>query len=246
MRNELAWRPSKYERRHGLLRASTDVAELGVGSRLVADLIASAYDEAIPHHARGDLLDLGCGKVPLYATYRPHVASVTCVDWPGSVHGMVHLDVAADLSAELPFVSHSFDTLILSDVLEHIPRPRVLLTEMRRVLRPGGLVLMSVPFMYGIHEAPHDHFRYTRFALRTIAEESGFEVLELVEHGGPLDVITDIASKMLSQVPVAGRPIAAASQACVRALGRTAIGSKIRRQGGRHFPLFYFCVLRPV
>lgn len=45
------------------------------------------YQSAIEHHARGDLVDLGCGEVPRYAICRPLVSGVTCVDWSGSEHG---------------------------------------------------------------------------------------------------------------------------------------------------------------
>ncbi|HRF81361.1 MAG TPA: methyltransferase domain-containing protein, partial [Flavobacteriales bacterium] len=73
----------------------------------------------------------------------------------------------------------SFDTIILSDVLEHIRKPEALVKEMYRILAPGGQVIMNVPFYYGLHEQPFDYYRYTQFALRAITEDAGFAVVEL-------------------------------------------------------------------
>ena len=86
MKNEAQWRPSKFVMRGGRLRASRDQAQIGVGSRLVGDAMAACYQQHLPQHARGRLVDLGCGRAPLYGAYRPHVDSVTCVDWAKSLH----------------------------------------------------------------------------------------------------------------------------------------------------------------
>ena len=153
--------------------ASHDAAMLGIGSRLVADRVAACYGEYLPRHARGRLADLGCGSVPLYGSYRTLVSSVTCVDWAHSPHARRHINVEADLGAVLPFADASFDTLILSDVLEHVAEPERLWREMARLLAPGGHAFVNVPFLYGIHEAPHDYYRYTEFALRRLAERAG-------------------------------------------------------------------------
>lgn len=66
-------------------------------------------------------------------------------------------------------------------------------------MKPGGVLLMNVPFHYWIHEAPHDYYRYTEFALRRMLEESGFEMLEMRSIGGALEVITDFLGKFLAR-----------------------------------------------
>jgi len=244
MRNADRWQPSKYVRRHGRLVASRDVREVGVGSRLVADAVAARYDAALAHYARGRLADLGCGKVPLYGVYRHLVTSVTCVDWAASPHGALHLDREADLGAELPFADASFDTVILSDVLEHVPEPALLWRETARLLGAGGHALVNVPFLYGVHEAPHDYFRYTEFALRRFAERAGLQVLVLEPVGGSLDVLADLLAKHLAQLPLAGRGLAAAVQAVAQAVGRTGPGRRLAAKTAPRFPLGYFMVCR--
>lgn len=126
MRNVDEWRPSKFLLRGGRLTASSDTAELAIGSRLVAECVARKYNHYIPKYCRGRLLDLGCGKVPLFEAYKPFVQEIVCSDWPASPHGGTFVDVECDLSQPLPFENDRFDTVILSDVLEHIPEPTLL------------------------------------------------------------------------------------------------------------------------
>jgi SAM-dependent methyltransferase len=242
MRNPERWTESKYIWHHGRWMGSRDSRELGVGSRLISDRIASLYQTHLAQHARGRLLDLGCGKVPLYGAYRHLASEVVCVDWPQSPHGDWHVDHAVDLSGPLPFVDASFDTLLLSDVLEHLPSPEALWREMARVLAPGGHLLMNVPFLYGIHEAPHDYARYTEFALRRFAKDAGFEVRHLQAVGGSLHVLADLLAKHLAHLPLLGTPLAAGVQGVVSALDRTAAGQRMAERTGSRFPLGYFMV----
>jgi SAM-dependent methyltransferase len=244
MRYPERWTPSKFVRRGGRWRATKDVVELGIGSRLVADAVVARYDACLPRFARGRLIDLGCGKVPLYGMYRDLVGDVTCVDWSASHHACPHLDHELDLTKPLPFADASFDTVILSDVLEHVPSPESLWREMARLLAPGGHVVLNVPFMYGIHEAPHDYARYTEFALRRFAQEAGFEVVLLEAVGGSQHVLVDLLSKHLAHVPLLGRPIASLLLAIVSGLDRTAIGRRWTAFSASHFPLGYFMAAR--
>lgn len=242
MNNEAQWKPTKYVVRGGRLRASRDTAHLGVGSRLVADAVAARYDALLPLHARGRLLDLGCGHVPLYAAYRPHVGSVTCVDWAQSLHANPFLDHLVDLNGALPFAEGSYDTVVLSDVLEHLPEPQPLLREIARVLVPGGRLLMNLPFLYRIHEAPHDYARYTAFALRRYLEAAGLQVLELQPVGGSLAVFADLLGKHLEQAGAPGRWLAAALAGAATALLRRGPLARADRASAEAFPLGYFVV----
>jgi SAM-dependent methyltransferase len=240
LKNAQAWRPTKFALRGGHWRAATDPAEVGVGSRLITDAVARVYDTHLPQHARGRLLDLGCGRVPLYGAYRALVAEVTCVDWAEAEH----VDLAHDLSTPLPFSDAAFDTVILSDVLEHVPEPALLWREMARVLAPGGTILMNVPFFYWLHAHPHDYYRYTRFALERFVAMNGLVLLTLRPLGGIGEVLADLLAKLLDKLPVVGAPLAMGLQALVGGFGRTGPGSRIAEASARHFPLGYFVVAR--
>lgn len=118
------------------------------------------------------VLDAGAGEAP----YRPLFAHCDYVtqDWPGTVHpGARQADVVGDLH-DLPVADASFDAVLLTEVLEHVAEPAIVLTELRRVLREGGRLFVSVPFVGELHEEPHDHYRYTSHGLRGLLERAGF------------------------------------------------------------------------
>jgi SAM-dependent methyltransferase len=236
------WIPSKFVYRSGKLTASRDVSEVAVSSRLITDVIAKLYEDNLRQHAQGRLLDLGCGKAPLLATYEPYVRVITCVDWNNSPHRNEYLDLEHDLNEPLPFADGAFDTLLLSDVLEHIPQPDALFTEMARVLAPGGKLLLNVPFYYQIHEQPHDYYRYTEFALRRFVDRSGMKLISVLPVGGLPEILADILAKLGAQVPWVGRHLSSSIQAVAQLFVRSRFGRDVSSRTGRAFPLGYFMV----
>jgi len=239
LKYESAWVPTKYVVRSGRLRASRDSAEVGVGSRLIGDLVAGFYDDNLRDHAVGRLIDLGCGKVPLYASYRDYVADVTCVDWTPAGDDISHLDYECDLSEALPLKSGEYDTVILSDVLEHVAEPDRLWSEIARITRPGGKLLMNTPFLHCLHEQPHDYYRFTAHALRRFAEKYGFDVISLRPIGGTPEVLTDIVAKHLQFVPFVGKLISRALQSVTAWFVRLKPGASLSARTADAFPLGY-------
>ena len=244
MRNVEAWVPSKFVFKRGRLRASSGAKGSGPGSRLMCDLIASCYHTHVKRHFRGRLLDLGCGKVPLYGLYREYVSETVCVDWSNSLHGNSHVDAECDLTHDLPFADASFDTILLSDVLEHIPAPERLWREMARLLKPGGELLLSVPFFYWLHEEPYDYYRYTKYALQRFAEETGFDTILIKELGGAPEVVVDIFSKFTCRFGPIGAWAAIALQAACRRLVASPLGARVSERTAKQFPLGYFMIAR--
>jgi len=241
MQNTDAWQSTKFIRRNGVLRASRDLRAVSAGSRLNVELVAAFYHRTLPKYARGRLLDLGCGAVPLYEAYRSHVSDIVCVDWEKSAHSSSYVDQTCDLNGALPFEDNSFDTVILSDVLEHLCKPETCWQSMARVTRRGGNVIMNVPFYYPLHEQPFDYFRYTEFALRRFASESGFAVVELDILGGAPEVITDIAAKLLAGRRL-GRNLALALQFLCLGLRHLPGGGNLSKRTAQRFPLGYAMV----
>lgn len=242
LKNREAWRETKYVFRGGSLLASSDPKEVNISSRLIANLIAASFLPALKSHASGRLLDLGCGKVPLYGVYKDLVTEVTCVDWNNSLHETSHLDKEADLTQPIELPDSSFDTIILSDVLEHIPVPHELCREVARLLTPGGKLILSVPFYYPLHEAPYDFYRYTEFALRRFMEHSGMKVISLQPLGGVMEILSDITSKYIMRLPILGAYLARCLQALSWNLARTSIGRRLASKSSAQFPLGYLLV----
>lgn len=244
MRHAAQWVPSKYSVADGTATASRDRAELAASSRLFASLIADFYNQVVPDFATGSLLDLGCGKQPLYGLYAPHVSRTTAVDWPSSLHTTDHLDLYGDLSRPLPLRDGSFDTVLSSDVLEHLPDPSVMFNEISRVLRPGGVLLLNTPFLYPVHEAPHDYLRHTRFSLAGLSEAAGLEVVSLVPIGGALEVLADTLGKLLGAIPWVGPSLAALVQGLAVRARHTSPIRRARALTAGHFPLGHGLVAR--
>jgi ubiquinone/menaquinone biosynthesis C-methylase UbiE len=242
MKKSEDWKPSKYVYINGKLRASNNINEIGIGSKLIANLLAEAYDSNLRHYAKNKLLDLGCGKVPLYEAYKDFVSEIVCLDWGNSLHGNVHLDHECDLTQPLPFNDEEFDTIILSDVLEHIPQPEKLWAEMTRILAPDGKIIMNVPFYYCIHEQPYDYYRYTSFALERFVQISGLHLIKLCCLGGALEVMADVFSKNICNLPLLGNLIASYIQWFTFSIRLTKFGKLISERTQKRFPLGYFLV----
>ena len=77
-----------------------------------------------------------------------------------------------------PFPDSSFDSVIANQVFEHVFNPTQFLSELRRILKPTGKLLLSVPFLWDEHEQPNDFARYSSFGLRHLLESNGFSLLE--------------------------------------------------------------------
>ena len=246
MKNIENWSPGKYVIRNGRLRATRDRSKLKRSSRLVTDLVAARYEKAIRTYAKGDLIDLGCGNVPLYLIYKDRVNSVTCVDWPNTRHKIDHLDHEVDLTGNLPFPDNAFSTLILSDVLEHIPNPDHLWSEMHRILLPGGVAIINVPFFYWIHEEPHDYYRYTSYALERFANNSKFKVISLEPIGGLPEVFADLVAKKPRMIPIIGHLFRKLTTILIQKITWVfvhSLGKRLSEKTSKQFPLGYFMIV---
>jgi SAM-dependent methyltransferase len=198
MKHKDRWRPTKVVRGTNGFRPSADTQYLAVASRIVALCQIQRYQAVIQQYASGNLLDLGCGYVPYYELYKNVVEDVVCVDWDSSLHKNDFLDHTMDLNNPLSFESESFDTVLLTDVLEHIYQPAQLISEIARILRMGGHCIIGVPFFYWLHERPFDFHRYTEFALRQMCETVGLEIKVLTPYGGAPEIVIDIIGKCIA------------------------------------------------
>lgn len=128
----------------------------------------------------GRLLDAGCGNQPFADWYAPLVTDVIALD-AAPLDGVSVLGFAD----ELPFAAACFDSVLCTEVLEHVTDAERACRELFRVLRPGGHLVMTVPYLYPTHEAPYDFRRFTHFGVRSLLERHGFEVVSLDAKGGP-------------------------------------------------------------
>ncbi len=133
---------------------------------------------AAERYACGVLVDIGCGCKPWESIFEPHVTEHLGVDVADSAYGKASVDIIGTADATgLP--EAQVDTILCTEVLEHVADPEAALWEMHRILSPGGVVILTVPFFWHVHEAPRDFYRFTVFGLRYIFEQAGFELIEI-------------------------------------------------------------------
>jgi SAM-dependent methyltransferase len=130
------------------------------------------------------LVDVGAGE----SQYKPFFAHARYVstDWCGTTD---HHQYAAGIdhicpADAMPFADHSIDHILCTQVLEHVRHPEAVIAEIGRVLKPGGLLFLTVPQSWEEHEQPYDYHRFTQFALRAYAEDNGFRVEQIQPEGG--------------------------------------------------------------
>lgn len=131
----------------------------------------------------GSLYDLGCGEMPYKSWLLGYADNYIGVDWGSSLHEL-KADILADLNEPLPIESEVADTVFSISVMEHLCNPQVFLDEAHRILKPGGSIVLQVPFMWQVHEAPHDYFRFTNYGLQYMFEKAGFNEITIYSQTG--------------------------------------------------------------
>ena len=131
----------------------------------------------------GKVLDVGCADRWVQAHCSAE-AEYIGLDFPVTGRGLygAHPDIFAD-AAQLPLVEGSIDVVVCLEVLEHIRRPTAALAEFARVLKPGGTMFFSMPFLYPIHDAPHDFQRLTQYGLRRDLDLAGLDIVSIRKKG---------------------------------------------------------------
>lgn len=137
--------------------------------------LCAAMTEFAPELS-GRLLDVGCGTKPYRSLFE--VVDYVGLDIdsePTRKRGMA--DYLYD-GGKFPFVDADFDSILCNQVLEHVFNPEEFLGEINRVLKPGGKLLLTVPFVWDEHEQPFDYARYSSFGLHALLEKQGFKILQ--------------------------------------------------------------------
>ncbi len=137
-------------------------------------------------YINGKCADIGSGNAIYKEMILEYVDEYIAVD-KANVHKHMFQTskekfIDADIK-DLPFISNSIDTIILTQVLEHIDEPFKALNEVKRVLKKDGILILSVPFIYHAHATPYDYFRFSEYGLKSICKNYSFEILEFHQQG---------------------------------------------------------------
>lgn len=167
---------------HGLL-ATLSVARLQLEKALLG---------VLSEYVSGDVLEAGAGRSPYSVSISRKASSVTRLD----IEPNHDPDVIGDVQRMGELADGSFDTVVSTQVLEHVASPDMAMGEFHRVLRPGGILILSVPHLSMLHDVPNDFFRFTEFGLRSLCVEAGFEPVQVVPVGGVISLIGHSASAL--------------------------------------------------
>ena len=145
---------------------------------LVHHIVNRELQRCFPEYLRGRLIDIGCGEKPYEEMAKPFVTNHLGIDHMGTQHEREAIDAYASADS-LPVQNESFDSALCTAVIEHLEEPQRAITECHRVLRPGAHAIFLAPLIWHLHEEPHDFFRFTKYALRSLFERGGFQVVEI-------------------------------------------------------------------
>lgn len=174
---------------------------------LIRTSILKAVNEHLPYF-QGQLLDIGCGKMPYreYILAHSQTTKYVGLDIEGALEydASIKPDYTWD-GIRMPFLNDTFDCALGTEVLEHCPDPELTLTEVYRVLKPGGVFVLTVPFLWNLHEVPHDEYRYTPFSLERHLKNSGFSEIVLKPTGGWYASMAQMLGLWVRRAPMAER-----------------------------------------
>ena len=155
----------------------------GLARRHLTAAFMAQYDatkSALERFVRGHVIDLGAGESPFAEIVRPQSTRYDTLDTSCDRQAVTFV---ADIQNMPEVDSEQYDTALCLQVLEHVPEPAAALRECSRVLRPGGMLILSVPHLSRLHDEPHDYYRYTCHGLAHLAAQAGFVVQEMHPYG---------------------------------------------------------------
>ncbi len=126
------------------------------------------------------LLDAGAGECPYKYIFKG--VNYQSTDMPGGFYEHPH-DFECELH-NIPKDDNVYDAVVLTQVLEHVPDPEITLTEVCRVLKPNGKLLLSAPLNGPLHGEPWHYFQFTHHGFNQLAQKTGFQIAEMEKMGG--------------------------------------------------------------
>lgn len=129
------------------------------------------------------IYDLGCGEMPYKDYFLQFAKRYVGVDWSDTLHKL-KADIVADLNEKLPIDPEVAETVVSISVLEHLREPQTMLNEAFRILKPGGRIILQVPWQWWVHEVPYDYFRFTPYGLKYLMSKAGFKEIQVEPAAG--------------------------------------------------------------
>ncbi|OGI78917.1 hypothetical protein A3F19_01730 [Candidatus Nomurabacteria bacterium RIFCSPHIGHO2_12_FULL_37_29] len=137
---------------------------------LTSKIARKKLDQKVAKYSSSEkTLEIGAYGKSTYGRFFPNKVGVDIREGPG-------VEVVASVY-ELPFNDNSFDVVLCMVVMEHLEDPKKAISEMKRVLKSGGTILVSTPFLFPIHDSPGDYWRFTKYGLKLMFKN--WDIIEI-------------------------------------------------------------------
>lgn len=133
--------------------------------------------------AHGSLLDIGCGNKPYKKIFANKVEEYIGIDSKS-----LESDIKGDFY-KIKIKRNSFDTVLSTQVLEHVATPEAFLKKIYRILKNDGVLILTAPLIGSLHEVPSDYYRYTKYGLKFMLEAAGLKIIQIKEQGNWLSSV---------------------------------------------------------
>ena len=162
--------------------------------------------KAFSSELHGDLLDVGCGTKPYQELF--NVSSYTGLDLDSEASRKRAVADCFYDGNTIPFNDNKFDSILCNQVFEHVFNPDVFLSELRRIIKPGGKLLLTVPFVWDEHEQPYDYARYSSFGLVSLLEKNGLKIIKHRKVAADISTIFQLVNAYIYKISEnSSRPI---------------------------------------
>jgi SAM-dependent methyltransferase len=141
----------------------------------------------LPKYCKGKTVDVGAGRAQYRNLIKKYSDSYVTVDNLSSSYEFSDKDIKPDIISsvlEMPFEENSFDTVVCTEVLEHVEDPFALMNEISRILKKGGYCIVSSGWIAAYHREPKDYWRFSPDTYQLLCDKAKLELVELHKQGG--------------------------------------------------------------
>jgi SAM-dependent methyltransferase len=164
----------------------------------------------------GVMLDFGCGRQPYRDLFQVDQYIGVDIEDSGHLSNDKICDVYYD-GHKIPFPNKYFDSVLCTEVLEHVFNIEEVMSELNRILRIGGNILITTPFAFGEHEIPYDYARYTSYGMKYIVEKYCYEIVSKKKSCEYIEVVAQLMTIYLYNAIFGERPLVI--EKSIRSLG---------------------------